>query len=345
MKNKTFIFLSGIVAFTVLFLFPQEFASGFSAGLSNCANVVIPSLFPFLAASSLAGSGEMPKCIKKIAEPLTRRLYRLPCDCLPAIILGQVGGYLSGVKAADSLYSSGIISRSQARRLLLFCINSGMGFSVNAVGNALLNSRESGKILLLSLCISSLFIGFFIRFLPDDPAEKKLTNPQKISFSRAVVNSVSSSSSAMLVCCGFVCFFSGAIAVITAAVGNPTASLTLSCLLEVTSGCASAAGNVSLPVIAAVCAFGGICVHMQIFSLSEAFGVSIPIFYLFRIFHSVSAFAVCKIILFFFPVDIQTSLSVTADFEMWSFSAPAAISLLFLCSLLILDLDNTKKLC
>ncbi len=287
----------------------------------------------------------MPRCIKKIAEPLTKRLYRLPCDCLPAIILGQVGGYLSGAKAAESLYSSGIISCSQARSLLLFCINSGMGFSVNAVGNALLNSRESGKILLLSLCVSSLFIGFFIRFLPDDHAEERVINSEKITFSRAVVNSVSSASSAMLVCCGFVCFFSGVISVITAAVGNPTASLALSCLLEVTSGCASAAGKVSLPVIAAVCAFGGVCVHMQIFSLSEAFGISMPIFYLFRIFHSVSAFAVCKVILYFRPIEAQASLSVTADFEMWSFSAPAAISLLFLCSLLILDLDNTKKLC
>lgn len=338
-------YITAVAVFTVLFLFPKEFASGFSAGLSNCAQVVIPSVFPFLVASSLAGAGIMPPFLKKIAEPITQKFFNLPGDSLPAIILGQLGGYLSGAKAAETLYSSGILSRRQSQKLLLFCVNPGVGFSVNAVGNALLCSRKAGGILLASLVISSLITGFFLRFLPDEQSKTEKVILKKQTFSDSVVGSVSSASTSMLVCCGFVCFFSGLGAAIGGAVKNSDTGVFLSCLLEVTSGCAAAAGRVSLPVTAAVCAFGGLCVHMQIFSLSKDFGTNIPFFYLFRILHSGLAYAVCGIILYFCPTDVSASVSLGADVALWSFSAPAAVSLLFLCSLLILDLDNNRDLC
>ncbi|MBQ2841970.1 MAG: hypothetical protein IJE72_02920 [Clostridia bacterium] len=345
MKNRFFIFFSGIGVFVLIFLFSEDFTAGFSAGLSNCVKVVIPSLFPFLAASALTGSGELPPLIKKFAEPVTQHFFRLPADCLPAIILSQLGGYLSGASAASSLYSSGIISRAQAQKLTLFCINSGVGFSVNAVGNALLGSRTAGKILLLSLCLSSVVAGFFIRFIPDRGEKENKIIRENINFSSALVGSVYSASYAMLSCCGFVCFFSGISSVISSLINNHPFNLAAVCLLEVTSGCAAAAGRVSLPVIAAVCAFGGICVHMQIFSLTKTLGIKIPVFYLFRFLHSALAYAFCRIILLFHPIEEQVMISVSRNIELWSYSAPAAISLMFLCVLLILELDNNKKIC
>ncbi|MBQ2903245.1 MAG: hypothetical protein IJE48_02495 [Clostridia bacterium] len=345
MRNRVFIFLSGIAFFVLIFLFSEEFSSGFSAGLSNCAEVVIPSLFPFLAASSLAGSGRLPHKIQKLSLPLTKRLFGLDGSCLPAIILSQLGGYLSGVSAAKSLYESGTISRSQARRLILFCISPGVGFSVNAVGNALLGSREAGKILLLSVCVSSVLTGCFTRFLHDSEEKRIKSKTVSISFSSALVGSVQSSASAMLSCCGFVCFFSGISSVMSRIIGNNHASLAAACILEVTSGCASATGKVSLPAIAAVCAFGGLCVHLQIFSLAKDIGIRISSFFLFRLLHSALAFVVCRLILCIHPVEKQVMISVSENIQLWSFSAPAAISLMFLCVLLILDLDNSKKLC
>ena len=128
---------AGIIFFVLLFVFSEKFIQGINAGLMNSVRIIIPSLFPFLIASSLAGSGELPERLKKILDPLTRFLFRQPADCLPAVILGMFGGYLSGANAVQSLYSSGNLTESQANRLMLFCINAGLGFSVNAVGNAI----------------------------------------------------------------------------------------------------------------------------------------------------------------------------------------------------------------
>lgn len=337
--------LAGTLFFVMLFVFPEKFMQGINSGLLNCVRIVIPSLFPFLIASSLAGSGELPEGLKNFFDPLTRLLFRLPAECLPAVILGQLGGYLSGAKAVQSLYSNGILTKKQSNRLMLFCVNAGMGFSVNAVGSAMLCSREAGRILLASLCISSMIAGFLSRFLPDDGSHAAVKKKAVPDFSAAVVSSVSSASQAMLTVCAFTALFSGICAVTDGCIKSKGAGLILSCLLEVTTGCADLVGNASLPVIAAVCAFGGLCVHLQIFSLTREFEVKPLLFYAFRILHAAAAYAVCRLILHFHPIDSPVFLSFYQNAAVFSFSAPAAISLLFLCFLLILDLDNSRKIC
>ncbi len=334
---------SGFLIFGILFMFTEDFSEGFADGLLKCGNTVIPSMFPFLVSSSLAGSGHLPKIFKRFFEPITQKLFRLPAECLPAIIIGQLGGYLSGAKASDSLYQSGIISSSQASRLLFFSINPGMGFAVNAVGSIMLTSRQSGRILLLSLCISSLITAFLTRFMRENNAFFR-PSEKIVPFSSALVNSVSSGTNAMLCACGFICLFSGILSVCRKAVADTAVFAVISCLLEITNGCFSASDMLSLPVIAFFCAFGGICVHLQIFSVTD-FRVDIFKFYLFRIIHSVLSFLVCKTVLHFFPVENTVFLSVSENIALWSFSPLSAVSLLFLSLLLIFDLDNNRKMC
>ncbi len=336
---------AGLTSFIFLLVFWNPFVNGLNLGLTNCAKIVIPSLFPFLVAASLTGSGDIPPKAKKLLNPITQRLFGLPAESLPVIILSQAGGYLSGAKAADSMHRSGMLGKTQAARLLLFSVNAGIGFSVNAVGNIMLSSKESGIILLLSLSFSSLIIGFLTRFLPAKESEfqKLAFSPPPLSF--ALVESVSSSAQAMLAACGFVSIFSGITAVFNSLVQNENIKLAVACILEATNGCMAAAGKVSLPTIAAVCAFGGICVHMQIFSIAKNIDIKIPVFYLFRILHSCLAFLICRLILFFFPIETQVFLSLSPNAQLWSFSAPASVSLLLLSALLILDLDYNKKIC
>lgn len=335
---------TGIGFFVLLFIFSEKFLEGLNSGLIICVKIVIPSVFPFLIASSLAGCGEIPEKLRKALNPITHFLFRLPAESITAIILGLFGGYLSGAKAVQSLQSNGSLNKSQANRLMLFCINAGAGFSVNAVGNAMICSREAGKVLLCSLCISSLITGVLSGFLPENN-DKNNNHSIKTPppFSSAFVNGVTSASQSMLAACGFVALFSGFGAVADGYVKNETVRLVLSCLLEVTKGCADITGKASLPVIAAVCAFGGICVHLQIFSMVR--DINIPQFYVFRIIHAVTAYVACRIILYFHPIESAVFLTFSENAAVFSFSAPAAISLLFLSFLLILDLDNNKKIC
>lgn len=345
-KSRYFIFGAGICLFTALLFFSETFASGVSKGLEYCAKLLIPSVFPFIVAASLAGRGTLPEFLCKILNPVTEFFFGLPAQCVPAIILSLFGGYLSGAKSVQSLYSSGVIGKKSAERMLFFCINAGVGFSVNAVGSGMLDSRQAGKVIFVSLCISSLLNGILSRFISkNDAITSSAVTPLHTDLASAVTDSVSSGGAAMLNACTFTVAFSGMCAVFDKYISDPLLKNALSCLLEVTKGCSDISGTASLPVIAAVCAFGGVCVHLQVFSSAKNMEINLPRFYLYRLLNSVTAYAVCKLILYFHPVTVPVSVVINPPDAIFSFSAPAAVSLLFLCALLILDLDNGEKIC
>lgn len=343
MKKKSGTFLLGAAIFTSAFLFSDEFLKGVKSGLLLSANTVVPSLFVFMCASSIIGSGGMPDFLKKAAKSVMR-LFALPSEAFSAVFLGLFAGYPTGAKMADELMKSGRISHRQMERMLRFCISPGIGFSVNAVGIMMLGSKKAGIIILISACISSLIIG-----LLSAAGEKPDDNPvNEIRIKRpdeALVEGVSSGAESMLKICGFVAAFSGLGEIIALIPVNEKAKILLHCFLEVTGGCAKAVSSVPLPMTAGICAFGGICIHTQIFSICGECKIKKLEFLIFRLIHTALSTLVCIVILNYFPVEVDAISIQTERFVMNSFSLPASVSLMFLASLIILDLDNGRKMC
>ena len=225
---------------------------------------------------------------------------------------------------------------------MLFCVNPGAGFCVNAVGAALLGSEKAGSVIFVSLCISAVITGLFA-----SSRKKEIFRPEismQKSLSEIFVEGVASGASGIINVCAFTTLFSGILAVVSGFVGEKNA-VPLACLLEITSGCASAAGKIPLPLICAACAFGGVCVHLQIFAAAGEHKPDILKFYLFRFAHAVLSGVVCKVLIYFFPVAVPTALQLSQNAQVYSFSLPAALSLLFFSSLLILELDKQRKIC
>ena len=344
-KNKAAAALISFFLICVLFAFGESFSSGVRKGLYACSNIIIPSLFPFMVASSLAAYGDLPESVKKLISFPMKKLFKLPEECFTAVILGLIGGYPVGAKTAGALYSSGKISSSQAKRLILFCVNSGAGFAINAIGSGILSSRQSGKLIFISGCIASVITGVIASCVHSKEALTLPIHEKETSFSASVVDSVVSGATGILYVCGFVCIFSGISEIILSLNINENIKSAIICLIEVTCGCSVYAKKLSLPAISAITSFGGLCVHLQIFALSDSFQPSISLFYLFRIIHAVFSALICRILLYFFPIANEVFLTFSENAAPWSFSAPSAISLLFLSALLILDLDTEKKIC
>ena len=343
MKNGRYAALTvGTALFALLFIFREDFLRGAAVGLSNCAQVIVPSLFPFMTAAALLGEGDLPKTVKRTVEPVTMRLFGLPAESAVAVAVGLFGGYPSGARAASSLYKSGKISRKQAESLMLFCVNPGAGFCVNAVGAALLGSEKAGNVIFVSLCISAVITGLFSCLKKEKFFCPEVGTPKNLS--EIFVEGVASGASGIIGVCAFTTLFSGILSVVSGFVGEKTATV-IACLLEITSGCAAASGKIPLPLIAGVCAFGGLCVHMQIFSVAGGLKPDLKKFYLFRLLHSVLSTGVCFMLLKLFPVEVPTFLSASENVSLCSFSVPSAISLLFFSSLLIFDLDKQRKIC
>ncbi len=339
MKKGSVTFLLGISAFLCAFLFPEQFLKGVKNGLMLSANTVVPSLFVFMCASSIIGNGSMPRPLKKAAG-IFMKAFSLPAEALPTIFLGLFAGYPTGAKMTEELMKSGRISENQKQRMLRFCISPGMGFSINAVGIMMLNSKKSGIIILISVCISSLLIGLFSA-IGERTENNSLSETRTKSPDEALVDGVSSGTVSMLIICGFVALFSGMGEIINLIPIDGKAKILLHSFLEVTGGCEKAASTMPLPMISGICAFGGICVHMQIFSITETKKLK---FLLFRFIHAALSTLICFVILNYFPVEADAVSIQTERFVMNSFSLPASLSLMFLASLIILDLGQNRTI-
>ena len=178
--------------------------------LALCARSVVPSLFPFLVASSALlalGFGELAApWLAGLMEPL----FRVPGAGSAALVLGLVGGYPIGAATAGRLYPEGAVSRQEGERLLTFCNNSNPVFLISVLGVGVFGSVRTGIWLWLIHVLSALLTGLAFRGHGKTAGRRPLTRPaafRAVSLPMALVEAVESSLRGMLSVCAFVTFF------------------------------------------------------------------------------------------------------------------------------------------
>lgn len=178
--------------------------------LALCARSVVPALFPFLVVSSALldlGFGELAApWLAGLMEPL----FRVPGAGSSALLLGLVGGYPIGARTAADLYRNGLVSRTEAERLLAFANNSNPVFLVSVLGIGVFGSVRTGVWLWLIHVLSALLTGLLFRRSGESSEHRPLsrkTPVRAVRFSTSFVEAVNSSLSGILSVCAFVTFF------------------------------------------------------------------------------------------------------------------------------------------
>ncbi len=327
---------------------PQTAAQGVRDGLTLCGQVVIPSLFPFLALSSFLVQSGLAQRAGHLLGPVTKFAFRLPGAAGSAVFMSLIGGYPVGAHMTAQLLDATLITKKQAQRMLLFCVNSGPAFLISAVGASMLQSRRAGLILCASLTASALLIGIFTHFFAqDEPLKENMQAPQtEPAVTQALVEAAAQGCAGIVSICVWVILFSCIAALLGLLPLPNTLRILLQCLLEVTSGCASAAGSVPLPALAFVLGWGGICVHCQVLRDVSKAGLSLPLFFCARAANGLLACLISAGLFRLFPCEITAfSNHVQALPEAFAASAPVAAGMLFMCALLILEVDACRKKC
>ncbi|MCL2507754.1 MAG: hypothetical protein FWF05_01115 [Oscillospiraceae bacterium] len=340
----------GALLFAALLVrFPREAAEGVRDGLRLCAVTVIPSLFPFMALCSFLVKSGACEAMGRFASPVTKALFKLPGCVAGAVVMGLCGGYPVGMSMTAQLLKSGRISRNDAFRMTLFCVNAGPAFVIGAVGSSMLGSHRAGLALFLSLCASSLTVGFLTRFTNPQNGETNADFGQTEAFypqeryqslQKSLVEAVAETAAAMLSVCAWIVLFACLCAALTLLPRSLSqAALPLKCVLEVTSGCAEAVvGGVPLPVLAMVIGFGGFSVHFQVLQYTREAGVPFSVFLASRVVGGALAAVACVYVLRLFPVDVTAFLNnVEPIASAHSYSAPVSAGILIMSALLIID--------
>ncbi len=335
--------LSVFVIFSAGFMllrFPETAGQGISDGIDLCLGTLIPSLYPFMIISSLAINLDSFRFIENFLSKSTEYIFRLPGKTLCVIIMSMIGGFPLGGKMTKELYEKGRITPLQGKRLLLFCVNPGPAFTISSVGFYLLGSKKTGLIIYISLILSSLIICFLTRFISqDDEVEEilKRSEPSSPEFSSSLVSSVSSGSSAMLNVCCWVIAFSCLVRLTDILPLSSDMRMFVCSLLEVTNACSLAAGNLSIPAIAAIIGFGGICTHFQIMNAVKALKLKYKYFITGRIIHCGLSAVICDFFLKISPVSYDVfSLGTLPNERAGTVSVPISIGMLIMCALIML---------
>ena len=357
MKTKSLFLLFLCLGLALpLVIFSPLASQGAREGLALCGRVIIPSLYPFFVVANLyiyagfrreaaASGGRWPGRVLYF-------LLRQPPAAFGAILLGLLGGYPMGAKIAASLLSQGVLTRAQAQRLQLFCVNAGPAYLLGAVGAGLLGSRRAGLLLFISLTAASLVMACVSRFWDtnqeagirrQEPGETAPTPPDA-----RLLQAVAQATKAITGICAWVVLFSALCALLRLLPHALWPAIpTLHVLLEVSSGAAAVArGGAALPVLCAALGWGGLSVHCQILGDLRKTGLPLKIFFVSRLVHGAIAAAICWQLCRWFPTELPASVVAGAvqNARLWTVSAPAAAALLFFCAFLIMDLDLRRKI-
>lgn len=330
-------FFAVIVFITAFFISPEKVIGGVSNGLKLCSASIIPSLFPFIVLSDYLIRSNIVEIFGRFLNPVTKVVFRLPGSAGCAVIMSLVGGYPVGAGMIVRLLENGNISNSQAKRMMLFCINAGPAFVIGTVGTVMLSNRKAGIILYLSMIVSALAMGAFFRLFDSDTTELKIKTPE---FKSGVLNkSVTNGINSTLNLCAWVVLFSCVNALLEGLSIPDSVMIWIKMITEVTGGCITASGRFPVSIQALIMGWAGLSVHCQLLPYIKETQVKYLHFILSRLFHGALSATIAEFLFRLFPC--QTSVFLTsADVlpRMYSISAPAAVATVILAVMLTAEM-------
>ena len=285
---------------------------GAKAGLGVCADMIVPSLFPFFVFSFLLNGLGLSAYLGRVLEPVMKTLFGVSGAGASAFVIGVTGGYPLGASCIADLKRRGDITEADGHRLLTFCNNSGPAFIIGAAGVGIFRSGAVGLALYGVHVLAALITGLFLSGKRCTDRSSPQVCIESVSLSRALPEAIRSAVRQILTVCGFVVTFStltyllddmgvfsaiyGRIAAFTGYELRLTRAF-LTGILELGCGVGALAGAAVTPVNLAVCAFligfGGISVAMQTAAVLDGTNIKVSRHLVGRLLNgSISAFLI-----------------------------------------------------
>lgn len=309
--------------FTIsLVIFSKSNLAATKNGLLLWANSVVPSLLPFFIATELLSHTNIVSNLGKLLNRIMRPIFNVPGIGAYAFIMGIISGYPIGAKIVTKFRQDGVCSKAEAERLLAFTNNSGPLFIIGAVGVSMFLDTTTGLVLFATHLIACICVGIIFRFWKFN--DKETVSPtifstntsSKVCFSNLgeiLSNSISNAISTVVGIGGFVVLFCVIISILDNSgilnlctncispifnlfnINTSFAKPFISGIIELTNGIKQIASistkaiSVNTIFAAFLLGFGGICVMLQVLSITSKSDISIKPYILGKILHGTIA--------------------------------------------------------
>ena len=242
------LFLS-LALFAAFLLCPTACADGVREGLSLAAVQALPALFPFFVVSGLLVRCDTARLSPLLAKPLAR-LYGLPPEAAPALVLGLIG-----------------VNR--------FCNCASPGFCIGLVGLGVFGSAQAGAMLYGIHIVSALIVGLFSARTPLSAVSQRIHNRNRTSFPSIFCASVQQAASTALTVTAFLTMFSILLRLLSPVFALLPYGNVLDGMIELTNGLdeltvLTLPRRTRLTLASFLLGFGGLAVQFQVRALAEA---------------------------------------------------------------------------
>lgn len=259
-----------VYALCVIYLsvsFSDKIAHSVRSGLSLCADVIIPSVFPFIILSDFLYSNLDFSKINFINTSF-ERIFKISRSGIYAFLLGIMCGFPLGVKCARDLYVNGSITRGEAERLIGFSNNTGPAFLIAGIGLGLRKNTAEGLLLYFIMILSAIAVGsLFSVGQHAERSDNSLPRPKftlTISIKNAGINTIN--------ICAYLTFFACICGLLRNILGESIPYVSLLPFLEIGSSAsilsktAILSREESFALTAFAVGFSGCSVHLQALS-------------------------------------------------------------------------------
>ena len=322
--------------FALMLVFPEGCKKGAAEGLNLCLSVLVPSLFPFMAAAGLAvktglcGSGG-------------KKILRGTGALAPLMLLALIGGYPVGARAAAEMYRGGQLTPAQAKTAACCLVCAGPGFLLGFVGSVY-GSEEVGLIIYTAQAASVVLLTLGVNILlKNNKTPDTAVRFTPLPFGTALVEAAHDAAVSMVSIGSLAVLFGAFGGILGTVIPNEELRRYLMSSLEVCTAVKLLSGC-PIEFCAFAVGFGGICVHFQIFAALGELKVNKLLFFFIRILQGVITALLTHLGLrLFFR---ETAVFSTAAVEQSGFFGGSALSgaaLLTVAVCFLLSLRNQQR--
>ncbi len=163
-KKISIIALLTVLITVLIIIYSEESFQAALEGLKVWWEIVFPSLLPFfIIAEVLMGLGVV-HFLGALLEPLMRPLFKVPGVGAFAMAMGLASGYPIGAKITANLRQKNLCTKTEGERLLSFTNTADPLFMIGAVAVGMFHRADIAIIIAGAHYISSILIGFVMRF-------------------------------------------------------------------------------------------------------------------------------------------------------------------------------------
>lgn len=165
MSTRYLLSIFAIVLILILFLFPASSLKGAENGVLLWFNVILPTLLPFIIASSLIINLNLTSKIATIFYPFLHALFHVSKNGCYPILIGLISGFPVGAKACGDLTRQQKITANEGQFLLTICNNASPMFIISFIAITTVKQANIRYSLLIIIIVSALLTGLTYRIL------------------------------------------------------------------------------------------------------------------------------------------------------------------------------------